>query len=152
MRLASRIAVAMLATAAFIAPTVVDAKPPRKLSVWIIGPDRPSQPYKRVPTTRQQRQDARPGQCVDCGAVTGRNHADHKRPMIKEYFSGGGTINPSAARAPDATQSQCPTCSNRQGGVLSGVARRIRQQLEENPPRQPGPCPGLAWLKGRNKC
>lgn len=43
--------------------------------------------------------------CVDCGKTTARQFADHKKPLVEEYYE-SGTIDPVKGRSVDAVQPQ----------------------------------------------
>jgi hypothetical protein len=49
-------------------------------------------------------------------------YAGHKTALVKEHYE-TGTINREQMRSVDAVQSECPTCSNRGGAVLSRYSR-----------------------------
>ncbi|XWJ68823.1 RHS repeat-associated core domain-containing protein [Sorangium cellulosum] len=88
-------------------------------------------PYKRPSgaTTPAQRASVQGKPCVDCGALTSRQVADHKTPLVKEHYE-TGTIDKTRMRSVDAVQPQCPTCSARQGADMSRYSGEQRQLLE----------------------
>jgi RHS repeat-associated protein len=92
---------------------------------------KPTAPYKRPSgaTTPAQRASVQGKPCVDCGAVTPKQVADHKTPLVKEHYE-TGTIDTMRMRSADAVQPQCPTCSARQGAEMSRYSREQRQLLE----------------------
>lgn len=79
-----------------------------------------SRPYARPSnaTTAAQRQSVQGKPCVTCGEVAPRQVADHIEPLVKEYYR-TGTIDVNRMRSVESVQSQCPTCSARQGAYLS---------------------------------
>ncbi len=87
-----------------------------------------TEPYSRPSgaTTRAQRQSVQGQPCVDCGAITPNQVADHKTPLVQEYYE-TGTIDTEYMRSLDAVQSQCPTCSARQGSILSRFSREMKK-------------------------
>ena len=94
-------------------------------------------PYKRPSgaTTVEQRAAVQGNPCVDCGQTAPRMNADHKKPLVKEHYE-TGTVDRNRMRQKDAVQSQCPTCSNRQGADLSRYSRQQRKRLEEEQRRR----------------
>jgi RHS repeat-associated protein len=89
-----------------------------------------TKPYQRPSgaTTQAQRNSVQGHPCVDCGKTTSRQFADHKEPLVKEYYR-TGTIDINRMRRLDSVQSQCPGCSNRQGGELSQLSKEIKKYL-----------------------
>jgi RHS repeat-associated protein len=87
-------------------------------------------PYKRPSgaTTKAQRESVQNQPCVDCGNIANRQVADHKIPLVKEYYE-TGTIDNTKMRSLDAVQSQCPTCSARQGAEMSRYSRQQKKDL-----------------------
>jgi RHS repeat-associated protein len=87
-------------------------------------------PYSRPSgaTTRAQREAVQGKPCVDCGNTARRQVADHKDPLVEEYYR-TGAIDPDRMRSVDAVQPQCPTCSAQQGARLSRWSSRMRQTL-----------------------
>ena len=65
-------------------------------------------------------------QCVDCGAITNRQVADHKDPLVVEYYR-TGTIDTAKQGAVSAVQPHCPSCSASQGGYLSNFGKRMKE-------------------------
>jgi len=93
-----------------------------------------TKPYVRpsAATTTAQRASVQGQPCVDCGAVTGSQVADHIDPLVKEYYR-TGAIDLDRMRSLDAVQPQCPTCSARQGADLSRYSREMRRLLGLDP-------------------
>ncbi len=89
-------------------------------------------PYKRPSgaTTPAQRASVQGKPCVDCGAVTPTQVADHKTPLVREYYE-TGTIDKGRMRSLDAVQPQCPTCSARQGAEMSRYSPGPKRAIEE---------------------
>jgi RHS repeat-associated protein len=85
-------------------------------------------PYKRPSgaTTNAQRESVQGKPCVDCGATTPTQYADHKDPLVEEYYR-SGTIDKTRMRDTDSVQPQCPTCSNKQGAKLSRYSRQQKK-------------------------
>jgi hypothetical protein len=80
--------------------------------------------YKRPSgaTTVEQRAAVQGQPCVDCGKTTPRQVADHKTPLVKEYYE-TGQIDKQRMKEVDAVQPQCPTCSGKQGADLSRYSK-----------------------------
>lgn len=97
-------------------------------SVKAAGKQGVTAPYKRPSgaTTQQQRQAVQGKPCVDCGRMSPSQHADHKKPLVKEHYE-TGKIDKQRMRSQDAVQPQCPTCSNAQGGRLSAYSRMMKR-------------------------
>ena len=95
------------------------------------GAPKATVPYKRPSgaTTPAQRASVQGKPCVDRGAVTPKQVADHKTPLVKEHYE-TGTIDTTQMRSVDAVQPQCPTCSARQGAEMSRYSREQRKLLE----------------------
>lgn len=87
-------------------------------------------PYKRPSgaTTKAQRESVQNQPCVDCGNIANRQVADHKTPLVKEYYE-TGTIDKTNMRSMDAVQPQCPTCSARQGAEMSRYSKQQKKDL-----------------------
>ncbi len=91
---------------------------------------KPDKPYKRPSnaTTQEQRDSVQNKPCSTCGATGQKNNADHKDPLVKEYYR-NGTIDKDKMRSPNAVQPQCQNCSNKQGGWLSNFSKQIKKAL-----------------------
>lgn len=63
--------------------------------------------------------------CVDCGAVTPNQVADHIDPLVVQYYRDGAVDVP-AQSSVDAVQPHCPTCSASQGGQLGAFGKAMR--------------------------
>jgi hypothetical protein len=87
-------------------------------------------PYKRPSgaTTKAQRESVQAQPCVDCGTVTVKQVADHRKKLVEEYYE-TGAIDKQKMRSLDAVQSQCPSCSARQGAEAARYSRRKKQEL-----------------------
>lgn len=87
-------------------------------------------PYSRPSgaTTRIQRESVQNKPCVSCGRFTSKQVADHKVPLVKEYY-GTGTIDKARMKSLDAVQPQCPACSARQGAEMSKYSRQQKRNL-----------------------
>lgn len=88
------------------------------------------EPYRRPSgaTTLEQRAAVQGQSCVDCGTAAPRMFADHKRPLVREYYE-TGKINETRMRAVRSVQPQCPTCSARQGAELSRYSAAKKKEL-----------------------
>ncbi len=86
-------------------------------------------PYKRPSgaTTKAQRESVQGKPCVDCGKVTPKNVADHKKPLVEEYYE-KGYIDKSKMHAPESVQPQCPTCSAKQGAKLKNYSIEMKKK------------------------
>jgi hypothetical protein len=78
-------------------------------------------------TTPEQRESVQGKPCVTCGETAPRMNADHIDPLVEEYYRNNGQIDETKMRDVNSVQPQCPTCSNRQGGFLSGFGRAMRR-------------------------
>lgn len=89
-----------------------------------------TKPYKRPSgaTTKEQRESVQGKPCVDCGNTTSKQYADHKEPLVKEYYR-SGTIDKTKMREVDSVQPHCPTCSNKQGAELSQFSKKQKKDL-----------------------
>lgn len=89
-----------------------------------------TEPYKRPSgaTTPQQRASVQGKACVDCGKVTSKQVADHKKALVEEYYE-TGTIDKKRMRELDAVQPQCPTCSAKQGAEKSMYSKEKKKEL-----------------------
>lgn len=89
-----------------------------------------TEPYVRPSgtPTRAQRESVQGQPCVDCGATGPVQRADHKTPLVVEYYT-TGTINMERAKSLGAVQPQCVTCSARQGANLSRYSKMRRKEL-----------------------
>ena len=87
-------------------------------------------PYKRPSgaTTKAQREAVQGKPCIDCGKAAPKMHADHKKPLVEEYYE-TGTIDKTRMHQIDAVQPQCPQCSNAQGGRLSNYSKQMKKEL-----------------------
>jgi RHS repeat-associated protein len=103
---------------------------PQATTPAVEGGPKATTPYKRPSgaTTPQQRASVQGKPCVDCGAVTPKQVADHKTPLVKEHYE-TGSIDKTRMRSTEAVQPQCPTCSNRQGAGMSRYSREMKENL-----------------------
>jgi hypothetical protein len=65
---------------------------------------------------------------VDCGNIANVQVADHKKPLVQEYYE-TGTIDKATMRSLDAVQPQCPTCSAKQGAEMSQYSKNKKKEL-----------------------
>ena len=109
---------AAVATAIEVTAVATSEGPPIKIS----------SPYKRPnnATTPAQRASVQGKPCVDCGVTTLKQVADHKTPLVKEYYS-TGTIDTKQMKSLDAVQPQCPTCSSKQGAEMSRFSKDMKK-------------------------
>ena len=84
--------------------------------------------YKRPSgaTNQAQRKSVQGKPCVDCGVTTSKQFADHKDPLVKEFYR-TGTIDKTHMRDVGSVQPHCPTCSSRQGAGLSRYSRQMKK-------------------------
>jgi RHS repeat-associated protein len=89
-----------------------------------------SKAYKRPSgaTTPAQRASVQERPCVDCGSITPKQIADHKTPLVKEYYQ-TGNIDKMRMRSVDAVQPQCPTCSARQGASMRLYSQQKKREF-----------------------
>lgn len=64
--------------------------------------------------------------CVDCGAVTPNQVADHIDPLVVQHYR-EGAVNVQQQSQVSAVQPHCPACSASQGGQLGAFGRRMRE-------------------------
>jgi RHS repeat-associated protein len=88
-------------------------------------------PYKRPSgaTTAEQRASVQGKPCIDCGKITPKQVADHKNPLVKEYYE-TGAVDRTQMRDIKSVQPQCPTCSARQGATMSRYSRQMKKELD----------------------
>lgn len=94
------------------------------------GPCDIKEPYKRPnnATTPEQRASVQDKPCVDCGKKDKVMRADHKKPLVKEYYE-KGSVDQTKMRSKKAVQPQCKACSDNQGGKLSGYSKAKKKEL-----------------------
>ncbi len=66
---------------------------------------------------------------MDCGKTTTQQVADHKTPLVKEYYE-TGKVDKTRMREVDAVQPQCPTCSAKQGADLSRYSKQKKKAIK----------------------
>jgi len=90
-----------------------------------------AKPYKRPSgsTTPAQRESVQGKPCVKCGTETPTQVAGHKKAIVEEYYE-TGTIDKKRMRSLDAVQSECPTCSAREGAEMSRYSRIKKKELD----------------------
>ena len=82
-------------------------------------------PYVRpIGTTTAQRTSVQGQPCVDCGAITSNQVADHIDPLVVQYYR-EGAVNVEQQSSVGAVQAHCPTCSAIQGGQLGAFAKSM---------------------------
>jgi RHS repeat-associated protein len=91
-------------------------------------------PYERPTdaTTPAQRASVQNKPCVTCG-TDGKMYADHKTPLVVEQLK-KGKIDRARMKSVDAVQSQCPTCSSRQGQYLKTWSQAQRKKTSVGTP------------------
>jgi RHS repeat-associated protein len=98
-------------------------------------PIKATTPYKRPSnaTTVAQRKAVNQtnAQCATCKTTKGPFVADHKTPLAVEHLS-TGTVNKVQMRSLSAVQSQCKTCSSKQGGQLRQVTQKANKTIKNN--------------------
>ncbi len=87
-----------------------------------------TEPYKRPnnATTPEQRASVQGQPCVDCGAVTPNQRANHIDPLVQQYYR-DGKIDVEKMRSPESVNAHCPTCSASQGGQLSAYSKALKK-------------------------
>ncbi len=65
--------------------------------------------------------------CVDCGAITPKQVADHKDPLVVQHYR-EGSVNVQQ-RQIGAVQPHCPACSSSQGGQLGAFGKKMKKDL-----------------------
>ena len=87
-----------------------------------------TKPYQRPSgaTTPAQRASVQGQPCVDCGTISPVQVADHKVPLVQEYYT-TGAIDTVEMRTLEAVQAQCPTCSARQGAAMAQYSKIMKQ-------------------------
>ena len=95
------------------------------------GPSKAGTPYVRPSnaTTPAQRASVQGKPCVKCGAETTKQVAGHKTALVKEHHE-TGSIDKQRMRSTDAVQSECPTCSAREGAEMSRYSRVMNQNMK----------------------
>ena len=90
-------------------------------------------PYERPTgaTTVEQRAAVQGKPCVDCGQVGDKMVANHKTPLVKEYYK-TGKIDTARMRSPNSVNSQCPTCSAKQGGRMAQYSKEMKEKIKSN--------------------
>lgn len=90
-------------------------------------------PYKRPnnATTKEQRKSVQGKPCSDCGVVTPKQYANHKRPLVKEHYE-TGTIDKKKMRAVKSVNAHCKTCSSKEGGKMSGYSKEMKKKIEKD--------------------
>ena len=77
-------------------------------------------------TTRAQRASVQGEPCVDCGDISAVQVADHKYPLVKEYYE-TGRIDTTRMRSLESVQPQCTVCSARQGASMARYPTAMRK-------------------------
>jgi RHS repeat-associated protein len=89
-------------------------------------------PYQRPSnaTNKAQKASVQNKPCVDCGKRMKKMYADHKTPLVKEWYK-TGKIDKSKMRALKSVQPHCSTCSAKQGGKLSAYSKQQKKLLHD---------------------
>jgi hypothetical protein len=66
--------------------------------------------------------------CVKCGAETEKQVAGHKTALVVEHHE-TGAIDKNNMRSVDAVQSECPTCSAKEGAEMAKYSREMNKQF-----------------------
>ncbi|MEJ0001950.1 MAG: immunoglobulin-like domain-containing protein [bacterium] len=66
--------------------------------------------------------------CSNCGRTGVPMVADHKTPLVVEYYR-TGKIDTQQMRSPASVQPQCASCSAKQGGLLSAFSQAVKKAL-----------------------
>lgn len=88
-----------------------------------------TEPYVRpsvLGRTADQKAAVQGKPCVECGALSKNQVADHKDPLVVQHYR-EGKVNVEQQRSVGAVQPHCPQCSARQGGYLSAFSRTMRE-------------------------
>jgi hypothetical protein len=90
----------------------------------------PPKPYSRPvgATTPTQRAVVQGQPCVTCGKTAPKQHANHKEPLVREYYR-TGSIDQAKMRSLEAVEPHCPTCSAREGGFLSSFSKKMKEMF-----------------------
>jgi hypothetical protein len=88
--------------------------------------------YKRPAnaTNSTQKQSVQGRPCIDCGAITNKQIADHKTPLVKEHYE-TGKLDKVKMKSPESIQPQCPTCSAKQGAEMSKYSKAMKKIIEQ---------------------
>lgn len=78
--------------------------------------------------TAAQKDSVQGKPCVDCGAITSKQVADHKDPLVVQYFR-EGKVDVKKQSQLDAVQPHCPSCSASQGGQLGAFSKKMNNEL-----------------------
>jgi hypothetical protein len=89
----------------------------------IVGDGTPRVYERPMGTTRAQRASVQCKPCVTCGVTDDVMVADHKVPLVVEWYQ-NFKINLTRAKSVDAVQPQCRSCSDRQGGRMRAFGQR----------------------------
>jgi len=86
-------------------------------------------PYQRPAnaTTKEQRASVQNKPCTDCGKTAKKMVADHKKPLVKEYYE-TGKIDKNKMHSTSSVQPQCPTCSAKQGSEMSKYSKAKKKE------------------------
>ncbi len=88
--------------------------------------------YKRPnnATTPAQRASVKGKECVTCGKKSSKMVADHKTPLVQEYYR-TGTIDKTKMKSLEAVQPQCSTCSSKQGAEMRKYSQEMKRRINE---------------------
>ncbi|WP_290445344.1 RHS repeat-associated core domain-containing protein, partial [Pseudomonas sp. VA159-2] len=89
-----------------------------------------SQPYARTSKlgpTKAQTDSVANLPCVRCGTVQPKMVADHKDPLVVEYYR-TGTNDATAQTSLSAVQPHCQICSRQQGGQASVFSKSMKKK------------------------
>lgn len=91
-------------------------------------------PYKRPSnaTTKEMREyvneKGKEIGCTTCGKKSEKYIADHKTPLVEEYYN-TGSIDKNKMKSKDSVQPQCPECSAKQGAEMSKYSKEMKKIL-----------------------
>jgi hypothetical protein len=77
-------------------------------------------------TTAAQRQAVQGQPCVDCGTITSKQYANHKKALVEEHYE-TGTIDKVKMKEIESVNAHCPSCSAKQGAVLSQYSKEMKK-------------------------
>ena len=79
-------------------------------------------------TTAAQRKSVQGKSCVVCGKIDKKMIADHKDPLINEYYRTGSNDKSKQTKV-EAVQPHCSKCSSTQGAMASTFSKEMKKKL-----------------------
>ena len=115
-----------------VMPEAGPAQTPATSSAGAAEAPHPSvtEPYQRPSgaTTPEQRASVQGKPCSECGQAAPKMYANHKTPLVKEYYQ-TGTIDKTRMRSVGAVDGHCPSCSSATGGRLSHYSKQMKAKI-----------------------